>query len=239
MNKILRSVTGGGSRLFKHSLAFTLAEVLITLGIIGVVAAITMPALMTQCKRIILKNQFEKARSELFQAIKLWQQDEDEDLYSTYYNDTDQNGVALRAAFYSHLKGTPNKSIPNDQLKPYLTSAKGSKQTIHQCPPSSCRHPYIDGFTTLEGVMFVVSARDNNINFAVDINGYDKGPNKWGVDLFDWDYKADNTLTHDYKAYYCGAYTHKTDSGAGTSNDGLACTAYAEKDQDYFKRIDL
>lgn len=40
--------------------AFTLAEVLITLGIIGVVAALTIPALLTNLNHIKLQSQFKE-----------------------------------------------------------------------------------------------------------------------------------------------------------------------------------
>lgn len=80
--------------------AFTLAEVLITLGIIGVVAAMTIPSLIKQYQRIVLETQFNKAVSNLHQAVKLWQEAETEDLYSLYYDPIDRNGVELRNAFF-------------------------------------------------------------------------------------------------------------------------------------------
>ena len=49
--------------------AFTLAEVLITLGIIGIVAAMTLPALINKSQQMILKNQFKKTYSTLTQAL--------------------------------------------------------------------------------------------------------------------------------------------------------------------------
>lgn len=49
--------------------AFTLAEVLITLGIIGIVAAMTLPVVMTKVDEIVLKNQFKKTYSLLSQAL--------------------------------------------------------------------------------------------------------------------------------------------------------------------------
>ncbi len=49
--------------------AFTLAEVLITLGIIGIVAAMTLPALINKSEKMILKNQFKKSYSTLTQAL--------------------------------------------------------------------------------------------------------------------------------------------------------------------------
>ena len=50
---------------------FTLAEVLITLGIIGVVAAMTMPTLMNQTNGAQYKAAYKKALSALSQAITL------------------------------------------------------------------------------------------------------------------------------------------------------------------------
>lgn len=49
--------------------AFTLAEVLITLGIIGVVAAMTLPALITEHKKTVLVSRLKKTYSILSQAI--------------------------------------------------------------------------------------------------------------------------------------------------------------------------
>ena len=54
---------------------FTLAEVLITLGIIGVVAALTIPSLVNQYKKQVYYTQFRKAASQLEQALKMYQID--------------------------------------------------------------------------------------------------------------------------------------------------------------------
>ena len=48
---------------------FTLAEVLITLGVIGVVAALTMPSVMNNVQKMVLKNQFKKSYSVITNAI--------------------------------------------------------------------------------------------------------------------------------------------------------------------------
>lgn len=55
--------------------AFTLAEVLITLGVIGVVAAMTIPTLMTNLQNRKLESQFKEGYSILSQAFKSWQDD--------------------------------------------------------------------------------------------------------------------------------------------------------------------
>lgn len=51
--------------------AFTLAEVLITLGIIGVVAAITMPTLLTNLQNKKLESQFKESYSSLARAVRI------------------------------------------------------------------------------------------------------------------------------------------------------------------------
>ena len=60
--------------------AFTLAEVLITLGIIGVVAAMTMPVVIGNATAIRHKTQFKKSLSVLNQALKLYSAHNDIDL---------------------------------------------------------------------------------------------------------------------------------------------------------------
>lgn len=62
--------------IFKDEMgAFTIAEVLITLGIIGIVAAMTMPVLIAGYQKNVLKNQFKKTYSMLSQAIVKTQAD--------------------------------------------------------------------------------------------------------------------------------------------------------------------
>ena len=61
------------SRFISKKAAFTLAEVLITLGIIGVVAAMTLPALIQNNKETELTTRAKKTYSEINQAIKLYE----------------------------------------------------------------------------------------------------------------------------------------------------------------------
>lgn len=54
-----------------HKFGFTLAEVLITLGIIGVVAALTIPQFISKYNELVIITELKKTYSELNQAIKL------------------------------------------------------------------------------------------------------------------------------------------------------------------------
>lgn len=55
----------------KMNKGFTMAEVLITLGIIGIVAAMTLPSLVGKYQKVQTVNQLKKAYSVLAQAIEL------------------------------------------------------------------------------------------------------------------------------------------------------------------------
>ena len=64
----------GINKLIKKG--FTLAEVLITLGIIGVVAAMTIPSLINAAQGKELETAFKKAYSVLTQAVLIMEREE-------------------------------------------------------------------------------------------------------------------------------------------------------------------
>ena len=71
-------MSGGGKRLalfHKCFEGFTLAEVLITLGIIGVVAALTLPNLIANYRDKVLIAQTKRTYSLIMNAITLWKTD--------------------------------------------------------------------------------------------------------------------------------------------------------------------
>ena len=61
----------GDIKYHRKKLAFTLAETLITLGVIGVVAALTIPTLISKYNEMVTITELRKTYSELSQAIKL------------------------------------------------------------------------------------------------------------------------------------------------------------------------
>ena len=75
----------------KRKIAFTLAEVLITLGIIGVVAALTLPSIVHNVQKVVLKNQFKRAYSNFYNAIK-YVQVQNGAPYACYYWDKNPYG---------------------------------------------------------------------------------------------------------------------------------------------------
>ena len=73
LNEILRLKPQGATHVgtFDNNrrAAFTLAEVLITIGIIGVVAALTIPTLISNYQQFVLNVQFKKTYSLITQTV--------------------------------------------------------------------------------------------------------------------------------------------------------------------------
>lgn len=83
--------------------AFTLAEILITLGIIGVVAALTMPSLMANYKKSVAKNQFKKTYSTLTNAFNQTVQDLGESVNCSNQSYTSETCKELWNEFVKNL----------------------------------------------------------------------------------------------------------------------------------------
>lgn len=137
--------------------AFTLAEVLITLGIIGVVAALTMPALIANHKKTVVETRLAKFYSTMNQAIKMAEADYGDvnqwDKWETLY-ETDDKGN-------KHV--TTNTEYFNKYFEPYITYLKVEHKngmTIIYFPDGS--------LSTL---------RNNGISFYPDAKDYIKRGN--------------------------------------------------------------
>ena len=68
LRRFVESFTHVGISHNTRRVAFTLAEVLITLGIIGIVSAMTIPALINNYKEKVRDNQFKKVYATIMQV---------------------------------------------------------------------------------------------------------------------------------------------------------------------------
>ena len=139
--------------------AFTLAEVLITLGIIGVVAAMTMPSLMQNYKRQQATARIKKFVSVINQALISAENDlgPREDWVIGEMDNSD--------SAYNFL---------NTYIKPYIKSADIEKRTLFGRNMATLR--FVDG-----SQMSIKIGACYDIYY--DING-EKGPNEKGKDIF-------------------------------------------------------
>lgn len=88
---------------------FTLSEVLITLGIIGVVAALTLPILVQKYKKLVVENKLRRAYSIVSQAVKYAEAENGVGFWigSDNFEDNDVNGFGYthsEAIFEQYFK---------------------------------------------------------------------------------------------------------------------------------------
>ena len=101
----------------KKKAAFTLAEVLITLGIIGVVAAMTLPVLLSDTKEVEFTTRAKKAYSQILQAIKIYEaQNGTPGDFRTLFEAKNQtaNSAQLAEDFSKYFKGAVVCKTRND-----------------------------------------------------------------------------------------------------------------------------
>lgn len=162
----------------KTNKAFTLAEVLITLGIIGVVAAMTIPNLIANYQKKQTAVRLKKAYSVMQQAIRL-SQDDNGGVDS--WDSTLSGSAFFHTYFANYVKYLDEYSSADLKTKAPRTLLNGSTYTGTTFNSASSSH-----FTLLDGSMISMNLNSSNeagLWVAIDINGLAK-PNRIGRDTF-------------------------------------------------------
>ena len=197
----------------KRKVAFTLAETLIAIAIIGIVAALTIPPLVHNYQKMVWTNQLKKSYANLNKGFKLMMAvDGVDSLSQTEVFQSLNNGVCSNLDInYANNSNACKNFIPkfskyfkiisgktwlgygymNTYIREYenISYLKGTKSPY--APPSSVV-TLADG-TNLFDVRFKfnestqLNSADDTCGyigqFTIDINGYKK-PNKYGRDIF-------------------------------------------------------
>ena len=176
-NRKICNISGLKNEFF----AFTLAEVLITLGIIGVVAAITMPSIVSNIQGMQYRSKVKKTYSALVQAVSLAKANYDVDLDTLETacvdgeNDKLPSTYSVCALFNSTLSGAKyisetDPNHPKNYNKAYTSNGSSWSPT-----PDF----YHVGYQLADGsvVVFNLDFTIGGIYGYIDVNGK-KGPNK-------------------------------------------------------------
>ena len=139
--------------------AFTLAEVLITLGIIGVVAAMTMPALIANTKKSEISAKLKKFNTTMAQCVLLSEQD---------------NGPAEEWSNPGEYDTFDLDKFFKTYLAPYIKYSSAGFKTEYG---SKRYYVYL-----LDGGYFYFF-KGNCVDIVYDVNG-SKKPNAHGRDIF-------------------------------------------------------
>lgn len=198
--------------------AFTLAETLITLGIIGVVAALTIPGLINNFKAHQLRSRLLKSYSTIQQAFKRMEGDDVSLDFNTYAYKT----------FY--------KTFAN-----YLTGVTNCGSYGVECYGFELRKKYPSGGLLDDGVLLLNDGTlllfenppgtTQRIYITVDLNGYHQKPNKFGYELFMF-----QLIDEQIKPMGQKGTDRMLCDMKGNADAKIGCTAQAISNTDYFKK---
>ena len=192
--------------------AFTLAEVLITLGIIGVVAALTLPSLIQKYQDQVLENQLKKMYSTISQGVQKAMAD---DGVSNFY-DTElfqaciypkQKSDACAQMVKKYFNVVAVKTESREYYIDVIQTKDIDGKTVFLGRDKSKRRfgwgwalgrsDHSDRFMLSDGSEFTFSAEvDQYGSYAhidIDTNG-EKGPNTEGLDIFGVGVREDGRL---------------------------------------------
>ena len=163
---------------------FTLAEVLITLGIIGIVAAMTIPTLVANYQKKVLKTQFTKKYAEISQAVLLAKSETNRNFksYCTLLKTMDADAGKFEypnkeecfAIFNKYFKQVGTCEYKNDVVT-------YNKENTAYTDIGSKANP---GKLLADGSCYDMVINAGKLGFTFDMNGPDKGPNALGHDIF-------------------------------------------------------
>ena len=204
--------------------AFTLAEVLITLGIIGVVSALTLPSVVQNYQKRSLEVATQKFYSVMSQAIKQYMADEGVDdlrQSSLSLNDDDWDWELVKTNndkfFQKYLKAQIcEDGCFADSYKAQTgeISDKFGKSADYGDYAIKGRYLLPDGMVVDTHGYSVIGDDHYPGELYVDVNGR-KGPNKIGYDLWSMSVFYDGTIDEGGLTPEC----RKNNDKCGVSND--------------------
>ena len=158
--------------------AFTLAEVLITLAIIGIVAALTIPTLLNNYNDKVLETRYKKAVNIMTNGFKLMMSNEQvfdvKDLAIMQCSDIDCYLDEYKKVF----------KIVRDNSSPDIIQTFGEEYTINNQKISFAgNEKYAPIFQTADGISYMGMPQNGEIMFYADLNGRSE-PNTFGKDMF-------------------------------------------------------
>lgn len=185
--------------------AFTLAEVLITLGIIGVVATMTIPTLINNYQKKQYVSSLQKAYTQFNQVlIKLAEENGCAgDLACTGLFENDENSEILGKEIAKHFKVLKDCGVEANAgcfASTLKTNYDGTGSDSVDYDASVTRYKFI----TVDGISYRLgNYNNNNCNNSwstgvtghmkktcgivlIDVNGPKKGPNYLGRDIFNF-----------------------------------------------------
>ncbi len=224
--------------------AFTLAEVLITLGVVGVVAAMTLPSLINSGRGKQYEAGFKAAQSLLGQAVT-YLHSQDIFIYNNNYGTANAGyaSVTFSTTLAEAFTGIHalNKALTNEAGTSVITTYKTfSNKTFN-------KGRLDDGSFELANGMSVFIETDSVSATPIvifDVNGSRKKPNRLGYDTFAFIIDKDDRIlplgsplmTSTQYSLFKDLNTY-CDKNSASLENGISCAYKAFTEDDYFKNL--
>lgn len=223
--------------------AFTLGEILMALGIIGIISAITIPQVIASKMSTQAKSEFNTAYSNLSRVVSEMDADE---------VSTNRMSYLTEYSFYNKLKQYMNYA---------LDCGHGSTDEDSPCYETNKYKNYAgktmqldwlwdDGSLVINNGMLIMiennvqeGKNENGILISVDINGKSKPPNRVGWDVFTFEVsegeifpvgapRTTNSRWRNNPESYCS-----TTENVNSQDSGVTCSYFALTEDDYFSKL--
>lgn len=207
----------------KNKAGFTLAEILITLGVIGVISAMTIPSLIADISNRKMETRFKKAYAQLNEMSKRYMAENDMAIPIGV-----KRGDSLAKIFPRYLKGFSNVSKDtwdtvddkgNSTAEIYNKYKNFKGSTVKQvCDISG-------SFADINGTLYMwnddPNIGENGPVICVDLNGAGK-PNISGIDYFLFIPTVDGTVIPMGMEHEANT-TNNTSTGGNFAFDNTKC----------------
>ena len=219
---------------------------MITLGIIGVVAALTLPALIQNTQKKELEAGLKKGASEIAQALNMYQAENGEPIVANMGTQSFKSEII---PYFKVIQDCGFGSGDSDSacIKNYNDPNKNSTTYKNFTGTNSIELMWFDDgqFVLADGSLILIENNNNfdgttgNIYISIDVNGYNKRPNRLGQDLFMFQLDdkgklipmgAEGTTYYNENDAYCSKTSNNSMNGAG-------CTYKALSDPTFWKSL--
>lgn len=213
---------------------FTFAEVLITLAVVGIIASLTLPALMTNVSKSSVGPSLAKAVNTMENANKMILTDNTarhlktvckSDYIACLKNYVSGTSLDLAKAYYGYALTSTGAVTPGDAVMTndgmvFFTEVSTPEGTVESTGDKPDASTEVSQPSAQTGTYYTV---------YVDTNGYKKAPNAIGRDTFKFLVDYSGTVIpyggQMYKDYSGGASVlWETQCTKPTPTDGSACT---------------
>lgn len=222
---------------------------MITLGIIGIVAAFTLPVLTEKTKAKEFETQFKVAENLIHNAVN-YMHANGREIYGATYCTANSNGIIINEdcknlEVFSEVLAQAFNGIRALNKYDNNWTTTGHKYRTYSNSTEFNAALLDDGYMELTNGMSIMIESGSSSTLpiiSIDINGPYKKPNRFGYDTFSFVIdKGDRVCPLGAPACKSTSYATNPESYCSSTstsnNNGFTCSYFASTDKNYFKNL--